>query len=538
MIFTRYVHLFVSLFVRHGSKKAESRDTFSEERYRPKSASTKEVVSAYKGTDIVSEPLPMDVQDQVDHSRSTELFAENAACPQNGRSPKSVHQLSPIQSTEKSLSSTSGDRRCMGKTGMRRSLEVEEMGWRSNECARDYSTNSGRDWEFPVDKNQVDDLCQADLDGEAALVGSTSRFASRSPSIPPPPLRHGIDSPSVLGFSEDDSRIVAERKSNNRFRRSGDPMMGRGQGNAWKGLPNFPSPVTNGFIPFQHGPPSGGFHAVMQPFPATPLFGVRPTLELSHPGVSFPMHDAERFSSHARPFGWRTPADDSCPPHMHGWDGSNGFFGDESHIYGRPDWDQNRHVMNSRGWEMNADMWKGQNVNTIAEVRASKNELDYSAHVSSDEHRSGHASQQSRSDRNQPECFPPGKTEVKRSDVTPVKITAEEPQVTVHEKTPEGSKISSASSGLCCPYLSLLDISVDLTSPELYKQCASLLKMEGGPSNEDKQIYPEVCTEIYILGKNYNLKSVVSSISCFAISLNQWGVDFFPLTGSNRGGGI
>ena len=497
---------FIFLFARHGSKKAESRDTFSEERNQPNSASTREVVSAYKGTDKVSEPLPMDKQDKVDHNHLTELLVENAACPQYGRSPKLVQQLSPMQSTEKSPSSTSGDRRYMGKTGVKRSLEVEEMGWRKNESkdTRDYSANRGRDWELPVEKNSVDDLCQVEFEGEAAPVSSTSRIASRSPSLPPPPFR----SPSVLGSSEEESRVAAERKSNNRFRRSGDPNMGRGQGNAWKGVPNWPSPVTNGFIPFQHGPPPGGFHAVMQQFPSTPLFGVRPTMELNHPGVSFPMHDADRFSGHARPFGWRTPVDDSCAPHMHGWDGSNGVFGDESQIYGRPDWDQNRHVMSSRAWEMNTDVWKGQNGNMMAELHSSKNELDYSARVSLDEHLSGHASQQSRSDRNQPECFLPVKTEVNRSDVTPVKSTAEEHQMIVHEKAPKSSNISSDSSGLCCMYLSLLDISVDLTSPELYQQCTSLFKMEGGPSNENNQVSPEVCRDIFILGKNYNGKSV------------------------------
>ncbi|XXG61394.1 hypothetical protein AAC387_Pa05g0020 [Persea americana] len=485
---------FVKDHYRHGSKQAESRETVSEEMHRPDTgtAATREVVSAFRSSNRVSESLPKDKQIRMNHSHLTELAAETPAHPQYGRSPKSAHQSPPVQFAEKSPSSTSDDRRYSNRAGVS-CLEVEEMG-RSNsgsKDARDHSSNKGRGWELAKEHSE-DDPCQMQLDGIAAPVGSTSHLASRSASLPPPPpFKHGFGSPSLLGSLEEDSQVASDRKSNNHFKRSVDPSMGRGQGNAFKGVPNWPSPVANGFLPFQHGPPPSGFHALMQQFPAPPLFGVRSSLELSHPVVSYPMHDANRFSGHARPFGWQTP-DDSCPPQMHGWDRSNGVFGDASHIYGRPEWDQNRHLMSGRGWEMNADMWKGEKENEMAELPASKNELDCSALVLSDEHRPGNSSNQSHDYVNQPEDLLAGRSEAKRSDHTPEEISAEGPHKIVHEDTPKESKTSSSdSSVLCCMYLSMLDISIDLASPELYERCTSLMELDQGTKSATGQIFPE-----------------------------------------------
>lgn len=467
---------------RHGSRQPESRDPFIEERHRPHTASSGEVVSPFGGTNKVLDSLPTDKRRQIDDGHSTDLLtADSAVGPQYGRSPKIEHQFSPSYLTEKSPSSTSGSRPYSNRS-VRKTLDMEETSQRSSgfKDARDYPANKDRSWELPVDKH-------SELNGEPAAVGLSNCLPSRSPSLPPlPPFRHGLDSPSVLTPSEDDARGTADRKSNNRFRRTGDPSMGRGQGNAWKGVPTWPSPVSNGFIPFQHGLPPGGFHAVMQQFPA-PLFGVRPSMELNHPGISYPIHDTDRFSGHVRPFGWRAPTDDSFPHHLHGWDGNNGVFGDESQIYGRAEWDQNRHLSN-RGWEIDAEMWKGQNGN-VMELPSSKGEPDYSAHVSSDEHGSVHSGHRYQSEKNLPEDCLPGSTE-KRSDITSTpKVAAEESPKIILEKTPEDSKISSsASSDICCAYLSMLDISADLTSPELYKQFMSMLGKEGNITERNDAI--------------------------------------------------
>lgn len=511
----------VFLFFRHESKHAESQETFSEGMHRPDTAATREVVGGFGSSNSVLESLPIDGQIQMSHSHLTEISAETPACTQYGRSPKSAHQLPPIQLAEKPPSS-GGDRRYSNRTVVRNRLEVDEMA-RNNggfKDAQDHSSNRDRGWELPSE-HLVDDLSLMQLDGEAAPVGSTSRLSRRSPLPPPlPPFKHGFDSPPLLGSSEEDSRVAADRKPTNRFKKSVDPSMGRGQGNAFKGVPNWPSPVANGFLPFPHGPPPGGFHALMQQFPATPLFGVRPSssMELSHPVVSYPMHDADRFSGHVRPpFGWRTSTDDSCPPHLHGWDGSNSVFGDKSRIYRRPEWDQNRHLMSGRGWEMNAGMWKGHNGNVMEDLSASKSELDYSAHVPSDEHLPGHSSHHRSLDfMDQSERSLAGRNEAKLSDCTPEKIPAEAPLKIVHEETPKEYKRSSSdSSGLCSMYLSTVDISVDLSSPELYKQCMSLMEMDGGTKNVTRQIYPEVCRDIYCLRRNYNGRLMAFSVSFF-----------------------
>ncbi|KAF6149094.1 hypothetical protein GIB67_018672 [Kingdonia uniflora] len=42
---------------------------------------------------------------------------------------------------------------------------------------------------------------------------------------------------------------------------------------------------------------------------------------------------------------WRTPGDE-----LHGWDGDNDMFADESHMHGRQDLDHNKHMMNGSGW--------------------------------------------------------------------------------------------------------------------------------------------------------------------------------------------
>ena len=51
----------------------------------------------------------------------------------------------------------------------------------------------------------------------------------------------------------------------------------------------------------------------------------------------------------------------TCPSRFHGWDGNNGLFRDNPHVYCGSDWDRNRHLTNSHGWEAGSETWKEQN---------------------------------------------------------------------------------------------------------------------------------------------------------------------------------
>ncbi|KAG9448278.1 hypothetical protein H6P81_014406 [Aristolochia fimbriata] len=462
---------------RHESKQSESvhRDALSSERYRR--SSTREAFEK------ASDSQYLERSKQKTDSYSGELSAENVVGSQYDRSPKSVRQVSPVRLAEKSPSSTSGDRRYSNRTSGRRSLDIEELGRRSSGSRdlREYSINDDRGQEFPFEKSTGDDFTQAESHRRESTPASssfnrTSAISSNSPGVlpPPPPFRHGLDSPSVMGSSEDDSRGPASDRRMNRYKRTGDSSsIGRGQGNnAWKGVPNWPPPVTNGFLPFQHGPPASGFHPVVQQFPS-PLFGVRPSLELNHAGV--PWHDP------GRPFGWQNPADESAP-HLHGWDGNTGVFGEESHIYARPDWDPSRQSMGNRGWDISTDLWKGQNGNVNMEYPTCPKEGDYTGRAPVDEMwTAGQSGQRARNERNRPERLPAESIEIKRSGNTPsAKKATESGSSVVKEKTPEPPKLSKLEEepSFCRVYLSKLDISVDLTSPELHKQCMDLMGME------------------------------------------------------------
>ncbi|XP_058100414.1 uncharacterized protein LOC131245163 [Magnolia sinica] len=484
---------------RHGSKQVDStyRDSLSKERM-PDTASTRELASVIREPERVYEPHSMEKPKQKDDIHLDELPLKNAATSQSERSPNLDNEASPIRLREKSPSSTSGDRRHSGRS-VRRSLDVEEIGRKSSgsmdveetgrksissKDGRDNSVSDDRGRELHLDKPAIDEFSPELLSNEPPTLGSSSfnrtgQLHSNSASLLPPPppssFRHGIESPSVLGSLEDDARgQTSDRKAGSRYKRTGDPNMGRAQGNAWKGVANWPSSVTNGFIPFQHGPPPA-FHAMVQQFPTAPLFGVRPSMELSHAGVSYHMHDT---AGHARPYGWRNPVDD----HLHGWDGTNGVFGDESNIYGRPDWDQSRHLMSSRGWEMSADPWKGQNGSINMEFQAPQKEQDNSARILADETWNGQSSQRSRSERNRPEHLPAISTPIKQFDgLASAKDSIEAPPEFVHKKTTETSKLSTDSSApFYRIYLSKLDISVDLAHPD----CLRLLEMEGETTDE------------------------------------------------------
>ncbi|KAF2293376.1 hypothetical protein GH714_001084 [Hevea brasiliensis] len=250
--------------------------------------------------------------------------------------------------------SSSLERRNMNKSGVRRSLDIEESGRRSSGSmgARDLPCADDRpSRDLPLDKSLADE--------SPSIDSSFYNISSQNNSVlipPPSAFRGGVSSPSFWVHWKKIVELTVVPTT-----RGVDPNMGRGQGNAWRGAPNWPSPLPNGYIPFQHGPPHGGFQAMMPQFPSPPLFGVRPSMEINHSGIPYHIPDADRFSSHLWPLRWQNMMDGSGPSHMHGWDRNNGVFRDESHVCGGTEWDQNRHPMNGRGWENTADIWKGQN---------------------------------------------------------------------------------------------------------------------------------------------------------------------------------
>ncbi|MCL7041041.1 hypothetical protein MKW94_002956, partial [Papaver nudicaule] len=94
----------------------------------------------------------------------------------------------------------------------------------------------------------------------------------------------------------------------------------------------------------------------------------------------------------------------------------------------------------------------------------------------------------SRNERNRPN-FRAESIEVKRSEETPPppKVSIEAPPVKqILEKTPEPAKKSPRSdTHFCHVYLSKLDISVDLTHPQIYNQCMSLCEIEENPMSDN-----------------------------------------------------
>ncbi|GLU12013.1 hypothetical protein SLE2022_287220 [Rubroshorea leprosula] len=370
----------------------------------------------------------------------------------------SSSKASPTSFTERSPSSTSLDGRYT-RAGGRQSLDIEETGRRGGNSVEDRTTR-----ELPSEKPLLDESSQ-----DSAFYNSKG---NSSLIYPPPGFRPGHGSPSLMGSMEEDNRI----NISSRFKRSGDPIFGRGQGNAWRGTPNWAAPVSNGFIPFQHGPPHSGFQAMMPPFPSPTMFGVRPSMDINHAGIPYHIPDAERFSGHMRPIGWPNMIDGSGPSHLHGWDGNN-VFRDETHMYGGPEWDQNRHPMNGRGWDANSEVWKGQNAD--ADLSSTFQKEDNPAQAPADDVSDGQDGQKCPYESNQNGVQ--AENQEIRSDIPLLaKESSKSPPEISHEPTYDSSKVSSDdnSAHFCHVYLSKLDISTELAGSELYGQCMSLFDGE------------------------------------------------------------
>ncbi|CAK9163073.1 unnamed protein product [Ilex paraguariensis] len=491
------------------SKQEESkyRDYAYEERVRHGPMSGREYANAAGGTDKISSMWSVDKPIQKDDSHFGELSAE--------RHLKSDARASPLWMVDKSPSSTNADRRHLNRSNVRRSLDVEELGQRSggSKDAKDYSGKEGRgSRELPME------TLPGDEDGDNLSVSSSftrsGQFYGNSKSLlPPPPPPHsyrtGVDSPLVFGSSEDGNR----GKSINRHRRIGDPNLGRVHGSAWKCVPNWPSPVANGFMPFQHGPPPVSFHPVMQQFPVPPMFGVRPPMELNHTGVPYHIPDSGRFSGPGRPLGWRNPVDSSFPPPLHGWDANNALFGDESHIYGGPDWDHNRTQISSREWEASGDMWKGQNTGASMELPSSYQKKDHSALGPVDDVWDIQSGQQAQNEQNQLDLQAES-IDISQSSDALGRITPEAPKTISEESLGISKMLIKDDTPLWHVYLSKLDISTDLTQPELYNQCANLMDKDQNTisdENDSKILYVQKVAEAKVRASTKS-----SSASLFA----------------------
>lgn len=261
------------------------------------------------------------------------------------RSP--VTRVLPVGSKEHSPSSTSMDRKLMNRSDKKHGLDADEAERRSagSNAARDGSVNDDRQSrDLSWKKSLTEEYSQV----ESPFFQRSNQGNTSSRITGPPSFRAGADSPFSSSMLEE-GRVPTP----SRYRRSVDPNVARAHGNPWKGVPNWTSPLTNGFIPFPPGPnipPQGVFPNMMPPFPSQQMFGVRPSNDMNHLGIPF-MADADMFAGHMRPFGWQNMVDGSGP-HFHGWDTSNSAMRDMSPMF-RPG-----HLSNGRIRETNADIWK------------------------------------------------------------------------------------------------------------------------------------------------------------------------------------
>nr|KJB39469.1 hypothetical protein B456_007G015100 [Gossypium raimondii] len=439
--------------VRHLKQEDSNyRDPMTEQ--RSKAALSREVTSFSETSERGAKYRSMEKSSRADEDHSGELPIERS----------SSLKASPMSMMEKSPS-TSLERRYTGRS-VRRGLDTEETGWSSASAGgREEDNRLSRD--LPPEKPLLDGSSQADsVFYNRAGQGNSSLISQ------PPGLRAGIGSPSFMGSLEEDNRF----NNSGRYKRSGDLNVRRGHANAWRVAPNWPAPVPNSFIPFQPGPPHGAFQAMMPQFPSPSLFGGRPSMEINHSGIPYHIPDAERFNNHLRPMGWQNTMDGSGPAHFHGWDGHNIIFRDEAHMFGGPEWDQNRHPVNGRGWDPSSDVWKGQNgdVDLPSTSQREENPLQASPEDVYDGQERRRYQYENGNNGLQVKGL-----ETRSDDMSPVKESSRLSPMVPH-KAPDSSKVSSqdGDAHYCLLYLSKLDISAELAGSDLYGQCMGLLNVE------------------------------------------------------------
>ncbi|XP_051151137.1 uncharacterized protein LOC127265401 [Andrographis paniculata] len=384
------------------------------------------------GSDKLSESLEkLGKKDDV-HLR--ELSAERRFRP----SPSKVVDKSP---------SSSIDRKQFNRHDVRRSADFEDSTQRGG-VSRDWKEHSGKEGrgsrELNMDVAREEPL-QADADTLSSPFVRNRHFSNSFKSSAPPSYRTGLGSPSLSGSAEDEGR----GKSNIHHRRTGDSGMGRVHGSPWGGVPGWPSPVPNGFMPF---PPHVSFPSVMQPFPAPPMFGVRPTMEFDH---STPYHilDSNRFGGPMGPMGWGHQVDSTGTP-LHSWDATNSTFSNETHIHGRSGWDHFRNLPGHQGLH-----------------RTEGTEMPYSE-KQNDSTRFGEALGDNS---DQPALLnqPAENKTVGQLTKSSGKDDNETPLTSLEDR----NNLSRNDVRLCRTYLSKLDIAADLVEPELLSECTGLIDM-------------------------------------------------------------
>ncbi|GMJ14968.1 hypothetical protein HRI_005166000 [Hibiscus trionum] len=427
------------------------RDQMTEQ--RSKAASSREVTNFTEKPERGAKYRSMEKSNRVDEGHSGELPIERSSSSKP--SPMSMMERSP---------STSVERRYMSRSGVKRGLDIEETGWSSASVGgREEDNRLGRD--LPPENPLLDGSSQADsVYYNKAGQGNSSLISQ------PPGLRAGIGNPSFTGSLEEDHRF----NNSGHYKRSGDLNVRRGHANAWRGAPNWLAPVPNGFIPFQPGPPHGGFQAMMPQFPSPSMFGARPSMEINHSGIPYHIPDAERFNNHLRPMAWQNTMDGSGPAPFHGWDGHNVSFRDEAHMFGPYEWDQNRHPVNGRGWDTNSDVWKGQNGNV--DLPATSQKEDHPLQASLDDVYDGSERPQYENGNNGDQVKG---LEIGSDVSSPFKESSKFSSEIPH-KEPDSSKTSSEDDDACCceVYFCKLDISAELAGSDLYDQCMSLMNVE------------------------------------------------------------
>ncbi|KAF2287438.1 hypothetical protein GH714_039902 [Hevea brasiliensis] len=189
---------------------------------RSKSISSREANNLPGASDRASKYRSAEKPTKVDDGHIGELSLE--------RSSRS--KASPMGLVDRSPTSSSMECRSMNRSGVRRSVDIEESGRRSS------GSMGARDLPYADDRSNRDLPLEKSLADESTSVDSSfynRHSQSNSALIPPSAFRGGVGSPSFLGSLDEDCRI----KSGARYKRSADSNMGRGQGNAWRGAPNW-----------------------------------------------------------------------------------------------------------------------------------------------------------------------------------------------------------------------------------------------------------------------------------------------------------
>ncbi|XP_021829385.1 uncharacterized protein LOC110769668 [Prunus avium] len=383
--------------------------------------------------------------------------------------------------------------------GIKGSFDSKEFGKRSGVTKdRDSSGTEGKgNLQPPSETPPTGELSREDIDGFSSLSSvKADQLPSNSWSNFPPP-RHR--------YKRNNSSFVGRMYGN---ARNGAPV------NARSAVPNRPSPVMNSFTHFRHGPPPVGLHPVMHQFSALPMYGVRPVMDIRS---LFPhhIHDADRFLRQDHSLGWQNPIDGSQPPPLYAWDEINSVAQTNSLAYGRLDWNHNREPIDGQRLETRTDMWKGPHDGVNPELPSVLQAKDPAVRTQEDEIWLGASSLQVQNEENQCDDLvdKSQKIEIGQNSDALAKEPPK-PSNSIAEQLPELSKISKDDDDrLWLVYLSKLDISAELTHPELYNQCLKLMDGEQSQNvDEDslKLLYLEEVVKTQV-----ELSKLASSASLF-----------------------